>query len=51
MAIALAGLVLSLGLWALLHTISWPIMGLVFTIIGVWSVRDHARSVGELEDQ
>lgn len=50
-AIAVAGLVLSVGLGALLHSISWPMMGVVFTIIGVWSVRDHARSFGELEDQ
>jgi len=51
MGIAVAGLVVSLGLWALLHSISWPMMGLLFTLVGVWSVRDHARAFGELEDQ
>jgi len=49
-AIAVGGLVASVGLWALMHSISWPMMGLVFTLIGIWSVRDHARAFGELED-
>jgi len=49
-AIALFGSVVSIGLWAIMQNISWPMMGLLFTMVGVWSVRDHARAFGELSD-
>lgn len=49
--VAVIGLIISAGLWVLTHMTTWALVGVMFTGVGIWSVRDHAMAFGELEDE
>lgn len=49
--VACLGLLISGCLWLFTHMKTWTLVGLMFTGVAVWSVRDHAMAYGELEDE